>query len=48
MTLDPAKLNGLRQILVASYDKTNLGWGIGQKFLDWDTLGAQLHLLDPA
>src|SRR6516162_6654749 len=37
-TLGPARRNELRQILVDSYDDTNLGWGTGQKFLDWDTI----------
>jgi uncharacterized protein YyaL (SSP411 family) len=37
-TPDSARRSELRQILVEHYDNTNLGWGTGQKFLDWDTL----------
>ncbi len=37
-TINPGKRNELRQTLVESYDHINLGWGSGQKFLDWDTI----------
>jgi uncharacterized protein len=30
--------DGLRKLLIASYDREMKGWGNGQKYLDWDVL----------
>ena len=38
ITLGSERRNGLRQVLIDSYDNTNQGWGTTQKFLDWDTI----------
>jgi uncharacterized protein YyaL (SSP411 family) len=37
-TLGSERRNGLRQVLIDSYDNSNQGWGTTQKFLDWDTI----------
>ena len=39
IALGSDRRNVLRQILNDRYDTTNRGWGMSQKFLDWDTIG---------
>jgi uncharacterized protein YyaL (SSP411 family) len=36
--LGSGRQNELRLTLIDSYDSTNRGWGVSQKFLDWDTI----------
>ena len=38
IALGSDRRNVLRQILNDRYDTTNRGWGMSQKFLDWDTI----------
>jgi len=41
--LSEAQRAELRKVLVTEYDPKNLGWGIVQKFLDWDIVEYCMH-----